>query len=84
MPSVKVQAMKSTYWERRQGLDGLYADTLKNMAARMGCRTVRQMNKGQLADYIIRNENNVDDSNFIDACIKEGRWRSGKLLYLGD
>ncbi len=72
------------YWERRDGLDKLYADALKNMAAKLGCNTVRIMNKGQLADYIIRAEKTVVESKYIDDCIAAGTAGHGKQLYLGN
>ena len=72
------------YWDRRDGLDKLYVDTLRNMAAQMGCNTPRIMNKGMLADYIIRHEHTVAESKFIDDCIAEGTNGRGKQLYLGD
>jgi len=76
--------MMSPYWKRRSGLDELYADTLKNMAARLGCGTVRQMNKGQLADFIIRNEEATGKTQYVNDCIAAGKDGYGKFLYLGD
>jgi len=75
--------MISAYWERRIGLDNLYADTLRNMAAKLGATTVRNMNKGQLADFIIRTESGYDQIKYVNDCIFAGKRGEGRRLYLG-
>lgn len=66
--------MKIDYWKMRGDLQALYADTLKNIASRLGCDRVRGMNKGQLADYIVRVAKNLGDTperDWIFKCIDE-------------
>ena len=75
--------MSNAYWERRTGLDNLYADTLRNMAAKLGCTNPRIMNKGQLADFIIRTESGYDDIKYVNDCIFAGKRGEGRRLHLG-